>query len=153
MRAWLALTVLLSAACGSNCPAPEEPPAAEPLDAAVIDASHVVTRWAPSGKARVDIFVTGANAFLARLTMEAGASVPEHRDPTEEYIHVLAGSGTITLDGVDHQVGPGDTVFMPANVLVTYKNGDEQMQAIQVFAGPGPASKYDSWLEEPPPSL
>jgi quercetin dioxygenase-like cupin family protein len=150
MRAWFALIALLTAACGAQCPAPEEPPDAAVIDAAVVDASDVVTRWAPSGKARIDIFVTGSNAFLARLTMEAGAAVPEHRDPTEEYIHVLAGSGTITIDGVEHEVGPGDTVFMPADALVTYQNGDEQMQAFQVFAGPGPASKYDAWLEEPP---
>lgn len=150
MRALLALSALLTAACGARCPAPVEP-AAVTLDPAVIDASEVVTRWAPSGKARIDIFATGTNAFLARLTMAPGGAVPEHADPTEEYIHVLEGTGTITIDGVSHEVGPGDTVFMPANALVTYQNGDEEMQAFQVFADPGPAKKYDSWLEEPPP--
>lgn len=150
MRAWLALTATLTAACGARCPAAEEPPAAAPLDPLVVDASDVVTRWAPSGKAHVDIFATGANAFLARLTMAPGGGVPEHSDPTEEYIHVIRGSGTIVIDGVEHEVGPGDTVFMPAGVPVSYRNGDEEMQAFQVFAGPGPAAKYDVWLDAPP---
>ena len=149
MRVRLALTVVLASACGARCPEAEEP-AAAPLDPVVVDASQVVTRWAPSGKARIDIFATGANAFLARLTMAAGGEVPEHRDTTEEYIHVIKGTGTITIDGAEHDVGPGDTVFMPAGALVSYRNGDEEMQAFQVFAGPGPAAKYDSWLEEEP---
>jgi len=81
--------------------------------------------------------------------MAAGGEVPEHSDPTEEYIHILAGGGVFTIDGEVHQVGPGSTIYMPPGALVSFKNGDVPLVAIQVFAGPGPAAKYDAWTPVP----
>jgi hypothetical protein len=34
---------------------------------------------------------------------------------------------------------------MPPNAEVEFRNGDAQLVAIQVFAGPEPAAKYDAW--------
>lgn len=102
-------------------------------------------RTAPSGKASIHIFAQGENAFVGRLELAAGAKVPEHRDATEEYIHILEGSGVITIDDQKHAVGPGATVYMPANAKVSYQNGDAKLVAIQVFAGPAPAAKYEQW--------
>ena len=118
--------------------------AADP-PAAVVAADAAERRTAPHGKASITILAQGVNAFLGRLELAPGAQVPRHRDATEEYVHVLSGSGTITIDGVAQAVGPGTTVYMPANVEVSYTNGEEQLVAIQVFAGPGPAQKYDGW--------
>ena len=56
-----------------------------------------------------------------------------------------AGGGTITIDDKAHKIGPGTTVYMPANAKVTYQNGPDEIVAIQVFAGPEPAAKYDGW--------
>ena len=77
--------------------------------------------------------------------MESGASVPEHQDDDEEYVHVLEGRGTIWIDGVEREVGPGDTIFMPAGATVRFQNGEQRMVGLQVFAGPGSAAKYDRW--------
>ena len=104
-------------------------------------------RIAPSNKANVRVLAHGANAFIGHLRMDPGASVPEHRDVSEEYIYVLQGSGTITIDGKDHTITPGTTVFMPANAKVSYKNGPGEMVAIQVFAGPESAKKYQAWKQ------
>lgn len=103
------------------------------------------TREAPHGKAWVTPLGEGKNAWVGRLELAPRAAVPSHRDSTEEYIHVLFGRGRMTMDGVVFDVGPGDTVVMPANAEVSFQNGDERLAAIQVFAGPGPASKYLSW--------
>ena len=102
---------------------------------------------APSNKANVRVLAHGSNAFIGHLRMDPGASVPEHRDVSEEYIYVLQGSGTITIDGKDHQLAPGMTVFMPSNAKVGYKNGPKEMVAIQVFAGTESAKKYDAWKQ------
>lgn len=107
------------------------------------DAAQV--RSAPNGKAGVTILARGENAFVARLRMDAGAAVPVHRDATEEYIHVLEGSGTITIDGTDYEITSGDTVYMPADAEVGFQNGDAELVGLQVFAGPAPASKYGAW--------
>ena len=102
-------------------------------------------RIAPSNKANVRVLAHGANAFVGHLRMDPGASVPEHRDVSEEYIYVLQGTGTMTIDGKTHEIRPGTTVFMPANAKVSYVNGPREMVAIQVFAGPESAKKYEAW--------
>lgn len=99
--------------------------------------------------ADIHVLARGDNAFLGKLEMAAGGEVPEHRDATEEYIHILEGGGVFTIDGQQHIVGPGTTIYMPANALVSFKNGDAKLVAIQVFAGPGPAVKYDAWTPVP----
>lgn len=115
----------------------------------ITTAAQAERRVAPNGKARVTILARGANAFVARLEMDAGAAVPEHRDTTEEYIHVLEGSGTITIDDQEHALEPGSTVYMPANAKVRFHNGDQPLVGLQVFAGPEPAAKYDAWSPAP----
>jgi quercetin dioxygenase-like cupin family protein len=103
------------------------------------------TLVASHGKAQVTPLAEGENAWIGRLEIAPGAAVPEHRDPTEEYIHVLSGSGTMWIDDHQHEVGPGSTVFMPAKAKVRFENGKTSMTALQVFAGPAPAAKYASW--------
>jgi quercetin dioxygenase-like cupin family protein len=112
--------------------------------------SQAPVKWAPSGKASVQLLARGDNAFLGLLSMDAGAGVPEHQDSTEEYIVVLEGGGTISIDGQSTSIAKGDAVFMPANATVSFKNGPEPMRALQVFAGPQPAEKYQAWLAEKP---
>ena len=102
-------------------------------------------RVAPSNKANIRILAQGTKAFLGHLRMDPGASVPEHRDASEEYVYVLQGSGTITIDGKAHPIGPGTTVYMPANAKVSYQNGAKEMVALQVFAGTESAKKYEAW--------
>ncbi len=111
----------------------------------VADGRSLCTRTAPHGKAWVTPFVEGDNAWLGKLELAAGAKVPEHQDPTEEYIHVLSGHGTMRIDGKTTKVGPGDTIYMPAHARVSFDNGLENLVALQVFAGPGPAAKYQAW--------
>ena len=116
--------------------------------------SHVLSsvetphRKSPSGKARIALLGQGKNAFLGKLHLAAGAKGPTHRDATEEYIHVLKGSGTVFLDGRPHPVSPGSTIVMAANAEVRFENGPAEMVGIQVFAGPSPAAKYGTWLED-----
>lgn len=111
-----------------------------------------VLRVAPSGKASVTEWARGEKAWLGLLTLDAGAAVPEHHDLTEEYIHVLEGTGTLTMDGVDHQLAPGTSVVMPAGATVRYQNGPQKLVAVQVFAGPESADKYAGWPVSGPPT-
>ncbi len=125
----------------SSTPAPSVPPP----EASVVGLDAVEHRKAPKGVADIWMLARGQNAFLGKLELAAGGAVPEHRDPTEEYLHVLEGGGTLKIDDVEYTLEAGSTVFMPANAKVSYQNGDARLVAIQVFAGPGPAAKYDSW--------
>jgi len=122
---------------------------ARPAPVAAVRSLAQVEHRRKGDAADVYLLARGDNAFLGKLEMAPGGEVPEHRDPTEEYIHILAGGGVFHIDGQAHAVGPGTTIFMPANALVSFKNGDERLVAIQVFAGPGPAAKYDAWTAAP----
>lgn len=148
----LAAAFLLGACAATAVQSSASPPTPETAAAPTPGVSPPVTaaaqaerRVAPSGQARVTILARGLEAFVARLEMDPGAAVPEHRDATEEYIHVLQGAGTITIDDVAYPLATGDTVYMPAEAKVSFQNGDAPLVGLQVFAGPEPAAKYDAW--------
>src|SRR5690349_2582476 len=158
MRALAAITLSLAAACASPaaqpacapCPTPcpegmacAATPAAHAPPAEVRAFAAAPLKTSPNGKSSVRLLAQGTNAFLGKLEMQPGAKVPENQDPTEEYIHVISGHGTMVMDGKTYDITPGTTIYMPANATVSYQNGDEPLVAIQVFAGPGPAAKYD----------
>lgn len=113
---------------------------------ALADAPRAI---APTGSASITHLARGHNAYLGKLEMAPGGTVPIHRDPTEEFIHVLAGNGTMMIEDREYTIDPGTTIYMPAGVEVSYRNGDQPMIAIQVFAGPEPASKYQTWSPAP----
>ena len=102
-------------------------------------------RIAPSNKANIRVLAMGTKAFVGHLRMDPGASVPEHRDVSEEYVYVLQGTGTITIDGKAQTIAPGTTIYMPANAKVSYQNGPKEMVALQIFTGTESAKKYDAW--------
>jgi len=133
MRPVAILIVLALSACGGTAVS------------TVVHMNRAEHRQVGGGKAEIWLLARGDNAFVGRLELAAGFKVPKHRDPTEEYIHVLRGSGALTIDGKVHQLTAGSTVFMPANAEVSFVNGPERMVALQIFAGPGPADKYSKW--------
>jgi quercetin dioxygenase-like cupin family protein len=149
----LAAAFLLGACAATAVQSSASPPTPAPAVATttpgvsppVTAAAQAERRVSPNGQARVTILARGLEAFVARLEMDPGAAVPEHRDATEEYIHVLQGAGTITIDDVSYPLGTGDTVYMPAEAKVSFQNGDAPLVGLQVFAGPAPAAKYDAW--------
>lgn len=150
LGACAATAVQSSASSPSAEPTPAPAgPGASALSPPVTPIADAERRVAPSGKARLTILARGENAFVARLEMDAGAAVPEHRDATEEYIHVLEGTGTVTIEGQDHALAPGSTIYMPANARVSFQNGGTALVGLQVFAGPEPAAKYDAWTPAP----
>jgi quercetin dioxygenase-like cupin family protein len=149
MKALALLLPLAFVACATSpCPAPASAPLqsstpAPPAEVRTFEAAPLKT--SPNGKTTVRLLAQGQNAFLGKIDMQPGAMVPENQDPSDEYIHVLSGHGTLTMDGKQYEITAGTTIYMPAHVTVSFQNGDEPLSAIQVFAGPGPAAKYDSW--------
>lgn len=111
----------------------------------VVSLADAPRRVSPPGTGTVTILAQGDNAFLGKLEMQPAATVPLHRDATEEYIHILSGGGEMSIDGRRFQLEVGSTVYMPPNAEVEFRNGDAPLVAIQVFAGPEPAAKYDTW--------
>ena len=150
----LAVGACATAAVQSSASAPEaKPQSSAPATATaqqlVVPLSEAPRRVSPPGTGTITILARGKSAFLGKLEMQPGAAVPLHRDATEEYIHVLEGGGVMTIDGQRFTLQAGATVYMPPNAEVQFQNGGAPLVAIQVFAGPEPAAKYDAWAPEP----
>lgn len=129
----------------SDGPAAVAPSSKPTATATIVHLESAEARQVGGGKAQIALLARGHNAFVGKLEMAGNGKVPEHRDATEEYIHVLSGGGTIYIEDQPSVLRSGSTVFMPANAKVRFDNGPERLVALQVFAGPGPAAKYDKW--------
>jgi len=58
-----------------------------------------------------------AETTTYRIVLEEGGSLPVHRHDHEEVVHVVEGAVVQVLDGEEHDVGPGDTVIIPAGTV------------------------------------
>jgi mannose-6-phosphate isomerase-like protein (cupin superfamily) len=79
--------------------------------------------------------------FVVVPAMSAGtyalrAGEPDLQRPhsEDEIYHVLGGHGRIEMDGVDHPVGPGDTVFVGVGVVHRFHSITEDLTLLVVFA-------------------
>lgn len=139
------LHIVVAFALGATCALGAAWAAAPARSAEIMPMQDAELRAAPTGKAHVRLLARGDNAFLGHLRMDPGASVPAHQDESEEFIYLLQGSGEITIDGKQTAVKAGDAIFMPAKAQVSFVNGDHEMVALQVFAGPESSAKYSGW--------
>ena len=143
--------LLLVACLGFGCggaellESPHSDPSSNNFSATVIHINDVDGRSPPSNKARIRKLARGKNGFMGELWIDALASVPLHRDPTEEYLYVLSGGGTLNIADTEYVLKPGHGIYMPAKVAVSFKNGPVPTVLLQFFAGPESARKYLTW--------
>ena len=52
--------------------------------------------------------------MLAEL--KGGSKMPEHQHPQEQIIHILSGRMRVMADGGTHELGPGESYYLGANV-------------------------------------
>jgi quercetin dioxygenase-like cupin family protein len=63
----------------------------------------------------IDADVTpSSNVTCGFAVLEAGGFLALHRHQPPEVYHVLEGQSVVTIDGADHLVAKGDTVFIPS---------------------------------------
>jgi quercetin dioxygenase-like cupin family protein len=78
--------------------------------------------WA--GRPRRELFpgvtiavVSGEKLMLSRVELAAGAVVPEHQHPHEQFGLVLEGAARFTIGGEMRRVKAGDYYAIPGNVV------------------------------------
>jgi oxalate decarboxylase/phosphoglucose isomerase-like protein (cupin superfamily) len=85
--------------------------------------------------------VTGAenlSAGVVRLEPGKGHDLHEHPD-SEEILYVVSGTGEQTIAGDTAEIGPGETVYIPAGVEHgTINTGWNTLELLAVYTPPGP---------------
>ncbi len=87
-----------------------------------------------------------AEGFVCGVSLlDPGGAVPEHRHVNEEVYLVLAGSGTMTVDGVDQPVTADDYVYLRSQTPHALRAGEHGLRLLFVYA---PAGLVGHWAEE-----
>lgn len=92
------------------------------------------------GGARTIPLVTGgigSTSFINGITsFEPNAAIPLHSHNCEESVTILEGHATAEIDGVQYEVGPGDTTFIPAGLPHRFINrsSTEAMKILWIYA-------------------
>lgn len=61
------------------------------------------------------------NFVLRRFRMAEGGGIPLHTNEVEHEQYVLSGRARITIGDAQHDVGPNDTLYIPAGVPHAYE--------------------------------
>jgi quercetin dioxygenase-like cupin family protein len=73
-------------------------------------------------------------AFECEVPAAAKVPAPHSHDGFEETIYGLEGTITFTVEGVDHEVGPGQAAFIPRGAVHGFVNrGDEDARFLAVI--------------------
>ena len=107
--------------------------------AAVLRPSEITPRSRGGGVQTIPLVTrkVGSTSLINGLTIIApGAAVPMHSHNCEESVMVLSGHGFVVIDGVEHEVRPNDTTFLPANIPHCFKNASqvEEMRILWIYA-------------------
>jgi quercetin dioxygenase-like cupin family protein len=70
---------------------------------------------------------TGREFGIDLIRMSPGAAFPLHTHAGDHILYVMEGEGRVHIDGVDHPVTPGDTIFIPARYPHGVKANAEQV--------------------------
>jgi quercetin dioxygenase-like cupin family protein len=57
---------------------------------------------------------SGHEVGVDLIEMQPGSAFPLHVHPGDHILYVVEGMGCVHIDGVDHKVTAGDTIFIPA---------------------------------------
>ena len=92
---------------------------------------------------------SGVPNFITRhFTLEPGGRIPCHRHDTIEHEQVvLEGRMVISLDHREIEVGPGDSIFIPAGVSHWYENRESEPVRFLCMV-PKTEDYQTEWLEE-----
>jgi quercetin dioxygenase-like cupin family protein len=130
---------------------PGAPPAQLPPRGATVDRDSQPVYLGAEGKAGARILLDNTlvpglkEAAMTELVMLPGAVVPEHsHDTSAELIYILAGHGTMVLDGKETMVREGMAIYIPAGVKHSLKVDTkiEPLRAIQVYTPGGPEQRF-----------
>jgi quercetin dioxygenase-like cupin family protein len=79
----------------------------------------------------------GLTAFECDVPVAARVPAPHSHDAFEETIYGLEGTITFAVEGVDHEIGPGEALFIPRGAVHGFVNGGEAHARFLAVVTPG----------------
>ena len=70
---------------------------------------------------------------IVHFSFAAGQELSEHTASVPAVIHILRGTGTVVLDGVAYEAGPGKLYYMPADLKHAVQAGEELVFLLTMF--------------------
>lgn len=70
---------------------------------------------------------------IIHFTFAPGQELSEHTASVPAVIHVRRGRGTVVLDGVRHEAGPGKLFYMPAGLRHAVQAEDDLVFLLTMF--------------------
>jgi mannose-6-phosphate isomerase-like protein (cupin superfamily) len=97
------------------------------------DPSHGDASWLTFFSAEATP-TSAMSAGLAELA-PGGTGLPPHRHAQPEVYYIVAGSGVVTIDGVETQASAGMAIFIPGDAEHAVRNtGEAALRIFYVFA-------------------
>lgn len=79
-----------------------------------------------------------ADWVMRQFTLGAGGMTPKHRHNWPHINYILAGKGTLFLDGQEYDVEVGSVAYVPANAEHQFKNkGNDEFSMICIVPEEG----------------
>ena len=70
---------------------------------------------------------------IIHFTFAPGQELSEHTASVPAVIHILRGRGTVVLDGVEYEAGPGKLYYMPADLKHAVRAREELVFLLTMF--------------------
>ena len=78
---------------------------------------------------------SGKTMYQMLATLVAGSKMPEHQHPQEQIVHILAGRMKLIVSGTPHEMKPGDSFYLAANVPHAVETMEET-RVLDTFSPP-----------------
>jgi quercetin dioxygenase-like cupin family protein len=78
--------------------------------------------------------VEGIEIGADLIEMQTGSTFPLHTHPGEHILYVIRGQGFVHVDGIDHPIHRGDTIFVPAEYPHGVKTKDNCADPLLLLA-------------------
>jgi quercetin dioxygenase-like cupin family protein len=100
----------------------------------LVDSNHQVLPGILGVVGAIETIENGMEIGADRLIMESGSQFELHTHPGAHILYVIRSRGYIHVDGVDYEMGEGDTVFVPANYAHGVKTNLDVREPLEILA-------------------
>ena len=77
--------------------------------------------------------IKGERIFFGKRAKEAGTGAKPHHHPNEMFLYILRGKLRVQIEDEERVVGPGDIVYVPANIIHSDAvEGDEDVEYLYI---------------------